>query len=591
MNRARKKTYKIAASKRLVSESLFLSCTRFASSRIVRFFKTGFVSPLIASVKKVDSFARDKITGPLLKMLGIRKKFYMPARNAVAAAISRSPVMKKLSAFMKACLNMSMRSVGVFLITFGLYTAGIFLLKRYISSTLGVADTNDLAFGAISALVGLLLAGFGDKSVMHTLGTGRITGSLLYGCLGMNPATVERYSVVGKETHVGIGFIIGSLLGAATLFFTPASVMLAFAAVVLVISVLNIPEFGLLLLIATFTFVPVEYSALLSAVTLASFLIKCVRLKRNFRFGTADAVVMVTFVFMLISFLVSDSAITVGERYVLCFTFVYFLAKNLLCSEKLVFQAFNALTVGLSFGMALYILGEFAWHIPHEHFRNAAVWMTRFTLSHEMMIMLASVILPFAFFSYSGQGTKKSDNKFVLLAITCAVITDSFIAYAIVLSSLFVYILFTRKAPVGTIIAAGAILTPMLVVINDFTSSSIVSAGKLTAIDSIFGTVTKAYGSFWTGMSDICGPLINVLVAVAIVFMLQRVLGACIIDNSVRTTRVCGTVAASAVMLLACLLMFNPFSDIRTLLCIWFIFGLCGSAYKVCSNSKYVQEV
>ncbi len=591
MNRARKKTYKIAASKRLVNESLFLSCTRFVSSRIVRCFETGFMSPLITSVKKVDSFTSDKIISPLLKILGIRKNPTSSARNAVAKTISRSPLMQKLNALRNACLNMSMRSVGVFLITFGFYVAGIFLLKRYISSTLGVADTNDLAFGAISVLIGLLFTCFGDKSVMYTLGKGKITGSLLDNCLGLNPATVERCSVVGKGTHVGIGFIIGSLLGAATLFFTPGSVMLAFVAVVLIVAVLNIPEFGLLLLIATFTFVPVEYSVLLSAVALASFLIKCIRLKRNFHFGTADAVVMLTFVFTLLSFLVSDAEITVGEWYVLFFAFVYFLAKNLLCSEKLVFQAFNALTSGLSVGMALYILGEFAWHIPHEHLRDAAVWLTRFTLSHEMIIMLASIVLPFAFFTYSGLGTKKRDNKFALLAIACAIITDSFCAYALVLVSMFAYILFTRKAPAGILLAAGTVITPMLVIIGDFTSSSIVTAGKTVSVDSLFGAGQGGYGSFWTGLASIAGPMINILLFVAILLMLQRVFGASAIGNSVQTSRVCGTVAAAMAMFIVCSFMFNPFADIRTLLCIWFVFGLCGASYNVCSNSQYVREV
>jgi len=120
MNRARRKTYKGVRTKRLVNESLLLSCTRFLSSRVVRFFETGPASPALKNVRKVDDFVKDKITGPLFKKTELRKNYTKPLRNSLSSLISRSATFRRLADFRTAVLNMSLRSVGVFLFTFSI---------------------------------------------------------------------------------------------------------------------------------------------------------------------------------------------------------------------------------------------------------------------------------------------------------------------------------------------------------------------------------------------------------------------------------------------------------------------------------------
>ena len=279
MNRARRKKHRHGTMKRLVRESLFLSSTRYMSSRVVRFFEAGLASPLLRSVKTVEGFVSEKITGPLFKKTELRKNFAMPARNSFAAFISRNPIFKSLSAFRNAALSVSLRSVGVFLLTFGIYAAAIFLLKRYISLTLGTADTDDLAFSAIAFVVGLVLAMFGEKSIISAISSGRITGSLLVNCLGVNESSFGQGKKAASGTAVGISFLLGSLFGVLTLFYSPLDIISIFAAVLVLLTVLHIPEFGLLSAVAVFTFVPIESVAMLIAVTFGSYVLKCLRLK------------------------------------------------------------------------------------------------------------------------------------------------------------------------------------------------------------------------------------------------------------------------------------------------------------------------
>lgn len=586
MNRARRKKHKHGTMKRLVRESLFLSSTRYLSSRVVRFFEAGLASPLLCSVRSVDGFVSEKITGPLFKKTELRKNFSMPVRNSFAAFLSRNPVLKGLAAFRSAALNVSLRSVGIFLLTFGVYAAAIFLLKRYISLTLGTANTDDLAFAAISFVVGLVLTMFGDKSIIASLSSGRITGTLLSNCLGVNESSFGQTSRAASGTAVGISFLLGSLFGVLTLFYSPMAILSIFAAALILLTVLHIPEFGLLSAIAVFSFVPFECIALLITVTFGSFVLKCLRLKRNFRFGTVDAVVLLLFAVMLVVGFVSGGTMTMGELYLLCLVAVYFLVKNLICSERLVRQSFNALCLGIRIGMVLYILGEFAMYIPHDNLRAAAYWATGSVLNAEMLAMMAVSVLPFAFSSFSAWGTKRPERLTVLLVIACAVVTDSFLFYALAMSALFIYIMFAHKAPIGALVGAGLVLAPAFSIISNIVSSSAVNAGVEKAIDPVLG-VDFVSGSFWGSIASVNGVVCTVLFIVAALLALQRVLGCMAINQGVQASRLCGTVAASLIIIFVCSFVFNPFSDLRVIAAMWFVLGLCGSVYQICSKSTY----
>lgn len=579
--------------KRLVRDSFILSCTRSLSSRFVRFFENGPAKILFSSAKKVDFFVRDRVTGPLFKKIGIRKSFSMPARNAIASFIEHNTAAKSLSSLRNAFLNTSMRSVGVFLLTFGIYAAAIFLLKSYVSLTLGsAANPDDFAVSALFVLVGLLLTAFGDKNILRTVGSSKIIGSLLSNCLGVNDSSFDRYKVGASGTAVGISFLLGSLFGVSTLFFAPASVMLLLVQIIAIIAIFHIPEFGLLLGISAVSFVPVSTVSTVMIVTFVSYFIKCIRLKRNFRFGTADAVMLLVFIAVFISCAVSESAFSLGERYLLCFTAVYFLAKNLLCSEKLVNQTFNALTVGASVGMALYILGDFATLIPQQHLRNAALSLSRHTLEPNMLAMLVSALLPFALSSLSRGNAVKKRNGFVLLALACAVFVDSTLFWILLIISAFVYIAFVYKAPFGALLGAAVVIPPVAVLANDYTLTGVVSFGTRGIYDSAFNMATDSgKHSFWGSFAEVGGIVGLVLFVVGLVLVFQRVLAHMSGVPGSKTVRYGGVVAAEAVMMLICGSIFNPFSDLRIYAAMWFIFGLCGAMYKVISLPQNDSEV
>ncbi len=594
MNKARKKTYKSGKAKKLVRESFILSSTRYLSSRIVRFFESGKASPILTSAKKVNRFAREKVTGPLYKRIGIRSNFAMPARNAVASFVSHNPIIKGLNAFRTAFLNTSLRTVGVFLLTFGIYAAAIFLLKSYISLALGTAaSVDDLSFAAITALVGLLLTAFGEKSILNAVGNSRIIGSLLSNCLGVNDSSLDRYSQKATGTAVGFGFLLGSVFGISTLFFTPLSVMCFLLTLILGIAIFHIPEFGILLGITTFTFVPVGVLASISTVTLISYLLKCVRLKRNLRFGTADALVLLMFLAMFIGCLVSDGGISQGEYYLLAFAAVYFAAKNLLITERLVVQTFNALCTGVSLGMALYILGDFATLIAHEHLRSAAMSITAYVMDPDALSMAVLATLPFALMSFSRSSGMRSRLGFLFLAAICAVFIDSVLLYVLLPISLFVFVSVAYKAPVGALLGAFVVIPPIAVLSVDYTATNVVALGARTVYDASLSAVSEdGFVNFWSDFYKFGGGMGTILFIAALLFIFQRVFGVAVSNNGNKMSLFVGTVAASAIVFIVCSFIFNFFSDLRIYAVMWFVFGFCGSIYKVASlaSAKATEE-
>lgn len=577
MNKARKQPHKRGFFKRLVQESGLLSCTRFLSARLVHFFEYGFASPLLKYGKRVDGIIREKITDPLFEKIGFRQNFSIPVRSAVASFFERNPIIKTLNALRLAFLSLSMRTMGVFTLTFGIYTAAIFLLKSYIDVSFGSeAGISDISVAAVSIIVGLLFTLFGDKSILHTVGTSRIVGSLLENRLGVNEAYFDITRREKTTTSVAIAFLLGSVFGISTLFL-PTVKLIGFAvAFLLALTIMCITEFGFMLSVVTCTFLPVEYSFFICIASIASYLLKCLRLKRSMRFGTADTVMLLALLALIITCSVSGVGTARGELYLICFTAIYFLAKNLLISKALVVQTFNALCIGTGIGIALYILGDYATLIPHEHFRSLALLLSANAIEPELLAMIISVTVPFALTSRADGNAK----NYLLLCAVAAVLIDSTLFYVIIAVSVLVYIFITYKAPVGTFFASLIILPPLVVFARDYTYSKTVVFGAKTMSHVALSDEIQTTG-FWSGVIEVGSVATLILLVIAIVLILQRLLGERIACTDVNYVKYSGAATSSAVNMLICSFLFNAFSDLRIYSVIFVVLGLCGAIYRL----------
>lgn len=582
MSKARRKTHKTGSMNRLVRESLILSCTRKLSSRFVRFFESGFASPLLTSAKKVNRFVRQRVTGPIFNKLGVRRNIAMPARNSVAGFVENNAITRFVIKLRDFLLNASMRTAGVFMFTFGLYAAAIYVLKNYVSLGGYGINPDDFTVASVVLLFGLILTMFGDKKILTTLGNSKIVGPLLYNSLGINDSSFIRRSKDKMKSAIGYAFLCGTLFGSATLFVAPIKVLLFLLYIITFAVIINIPEFGILLAVITLSFLPAGVVSAISSITLLSYFFKCVRLKRNFRFGTADAMFLLTYACLFVASAVSGADISQGESYLLTFAALYFAVKNSLCSEKLVVQTFNALCLSAEIGMALYILGDFATLIPYTQLRKFAILLSQNTMSPQIITVLVAAALPFALSSFSKAVERKPRRLFLLLALGTAVAIDSIPFYVMLVVSILVYTSFAYKAPFGAVLGGAIIIPPMLVIakmLGVSGSESFFGEGRIDACFEIAKNLSLE--SFWAGLFEVGGAVSSLLLVLSGLLIFQRVIGSYVGENGTPLAIYGGTVTASAVMMVVCTFGINMFADVRILALLWFILGLCGSVYKL----------
>ncbi len=579
MNKARRKNNKRSAAKGLVKESLILSSTAFVSSRAVRFFQNGLASPLLRSVELVDSFAREKITGPLFKRTELRKNLIKPVKNAVAGFFDRNPIIKRVRDLQTAVLHSSMRSLGVFMLIFGIYSAAIFLFKRYGNIAGYSANPDELIVSAITAILGLIVSMFGDKSILLSLGNGKIIGSLLSGVLGVNRTALDSVPKKARRSNFGVSFLLGSLFGVLTMFVSPLKMLFMFGIIAVVAAIINIPEFGILFTVSGFLLLPVEWVALFALVSIISYLLHCLRSKSNFRFGTADAVMLLLF-FASLGYCFASGDVSDGEFYLLTFMALYFAVKNLISTEALVKQTFNALCTGVFVGMAVYLIKAFAPLVPISSISSLLSLVSANAPSVDILAPLVAVVMPFALSSFSSYGTERKDVLFILLALCCAVASDSVVFYALLAAALFVFIANAYKAPVGSLLSAAVTLPPIFAVLLNVVNSKAILPLANKYFDPAL-SLTQTANSFWAGFSAVGGIISVLLLGVAALLILQRVCAATVITKSLKNTLMCGTVAAGTAMLLVDITCFNLLEDLRSTVIVWFVFGLGGAVYKV----------
>ncbi len=588
MNKLRKRTKKWTI-KRLARESFVLSSTSSLSSRIVRFFESGIAEPILGSVNDVDDFVQDFVGKNVTEKYNVRKNITMPIRNSIASFFSRNPFVNALNRLRLYFLNISLRSVGVMLMTFAVYAAAVLLLKHYATSVFGIGSIDDFFVIAISAVTGLALTVFSEKSIITSLGSSKMVGPFLSECLGINDSTFDRHSEKPSSNAVGVSFLIGSMMGILTVFSSPARVLSTALLVVFIITIVNAPEFGLLFTVATFTFLSPRYLVMLVSITFVSYLLKCIRLKRNFRFGTADVIALLTVIIMIFGAKISSGVMTQGEWYVIYMSAVYFLAKNLLSSKKLVIQAFNAINVGACIGMAVYILSEYAFMIPNDNIRETAFFITRNALDADVLAFVSTLSIPFVMSSFSGVASKRFSWISVILVLVSAVITDSIMLYTMACIAVLLYFAFARKAFAGALLGALIVLPPFLCVVSDFTQSALVTAGAKRLCDGYLG-VKLYFANFFEAYGSLFGAFTLVLFVILIALSFQRIGGSLILNSSLKNSLVSGTVLAALTVLVINMLFLNTFSDIRMTIVVWFLFGLCGSVYRVGRITQYKNK-
>lgn len=573
------------------SAGLLLPCISKLSARCVWSFRNGIASKVLCSAERSDEAFRNGFGARLLRSIGFRETVSGPLRMEIAAGTCKSTLFALTERIRRAFLHMRARFFGIAGIVFALYTAGIFLAKRYVMPGIGTANPSDLCTAAVTLLISLPLL-FCGKPINVFCANSALFRRIFIDTLGFCPDDLRQ----GKErvsARGGIAFVVGTLAGLATVWFAPHRVLLFVFAALFCLCIPASPETGLLSAVFLLPIAPLRVTGFLILLALVGYLQKYFRLKRVFRARLPEW-------FMLMTVGVCGlSALTGGDSFVflrvLLFGCLWMLTICLLSTERL-FRAYHtALVYG---GIATLFLSALRLSYPLLGGILPAFlpeWMLtsslpdalfRLGLSKDVLGCYLAVILPVVL----ARGKCRSGAVALCLIALNAVLLRSPWTLMGLFLALLLYAAFAHGAPAGAMFT-GCVGLPVMAslmgeklgnIASGFSAEAKLLAQKyfFTGVGAGDGALTAAAlangmlpDGFTAGLYTrlvLDGGVVTLLLFIGSAFCALQRLFTCMRGetNRIRTRRFGGLAAASVLFLLAAAVT-NVWADLRILGIFW----------------------
>ena len=264
--------------------------------------------------------------------------FFSKIKTAFARLVESSGIVGAYRRGINGILCSQVRDIGVFLLSFGLFSLISTLLKAFMFDY--VSDATELSFICVAAmLICSLPMLFSKRSVASKLSESAAFSSLLSGLLGISPLALR--TKLTPRAHSAIALALGTAAGSLSFVFQPVNILWTILLAIGAMTVLYSPESGLLLAIILLPFAPYTAVRIVAAASAVSYLLKLLRGKRNMSISATDSVVLLFAAACICAFGSGQAASLFAA------SLVYLLAVNLLRSSDLFEKGTNALSVGL----------------------------------------------------------------------------------------------------------------------------------------------------------------------------------------------------------------------------------------------------
>lgn len=264
--------------------------------------------------------------------------FFSKIKTAFARLVESSGIVGAYRRGINGILCSQVRDIGVFLLSFGLFSLISTLLKAFMFDY--VSDATELSFICVAAMLIISLPMlFSKRSVASKLSESAAFSSLLSGLLGISPLALR--TKLTPRAHSAIALALGTAAGSLSFVFQPVNILWTILLAIGAMTVLYSPESGLLLAIILLPFAPYTAVRIVAAASAVSYLLKLLRGKRNMSISATDSVVLLFAAACICAFGRGQAASLFAA------SLVYLLAVNLLRSSDLFEKGINALSVGL----------------------------------------------------------------------------------------------------------------------------------------------------------------------------------------------------------------------------------------------------
>ena len=310
--------------------SLIISALSHLADYIYRSASESFAGKVLASYDRCGGAARESLSSAVSKKPGPGSVF-RNLKRFIIKKFENSALLTGAAMKMRKFLSCSMRYYGTFLLSFGIYASGVFGIKYYMN---GNAPSSDLVVAVIAAVFSIPMI-LSSMSLSEVILSSRILSGLLFGVVGVRRESIENAPVA--EGRPGTAFIAGMVLGLLAYLASPGLILAGLAGLVLLYTILIIPESGVVLVVFSAPFMsalprPSIITAFMVLYVAGCYIFKLIRGKRTFHFEIIDGAVAL---FLLLTLLggIFTVSVEVSLEYALiygCYLISYFLVVNLL---------------------------------------------------------------------------------------------------------------------------------------------------------------------------------------------------------------------------------------------------------------------
>lgn len=315
-----------------IKESRILSAIRsfvkYTSDAFSESLLCSIIAPRTNSTMKFgNSFSGGLIEGQTRRNSRIKK-----ALRFVASGFENSMFSRLCRRGFSLFLNMRLRSIGLFLLSYSLFSMFALII---LYSASGAQEFDE--FLTVLAIGGAAVPlSFSKRSLISSVSNARVIGPIFRESFGIDTEKKARDvagAVVSKK-YSGLSLIFGILSGTMTVFVSPTSFLGFIAFSLIFLFIVAVPETGVISIIASMPLTITLESGksicfTLIFMTIIGYVGKLVRGKRTFSVGLLDVAVFTLFALIFAScFGISSSYVTAGETVI--FMMIYFLSVNLI---------------------------------------------------------------------------------------------------------------------------------------------------------------------------------------------------------------------------------------------------------------------
>ncbi len=282
-----------------------------------------------------------------------RRRPFGDIRRFVSRLFDQSLTVSAAAGVREYFMKLRLRVVGVFLMTFGVYSSLICIITGLFTSRQTASLTDAVVFGVFTVFASLPLL-FSDKNVAASLTDSR-AGSVVCDYLGIRRETLDGNAARGHASH---GFIAGVVCGTLSFALAPVSVFGFILLAAAVCIIMAVPEAGLMLSAVLLLYCGKTVHCVIIGATLVSYLLKLIRGKRSFSLRRSDAAVAVFALCVLTSglFSLSEDGGDIAVKLICVST--YFLTLLLYRSCRNVTKLITAAVISGGVLSAVYVIGR-----------------------------------------------------------------------------------------------------------------------------------------------------------------------------------------------------------------------------------------